>query len=207
MNRRRGYTAIEMMCVVVVVAIVAVILWPDEEAERREQARLAAEKIEADVSYARSLSIANPGDPAAIKIDPGQNRYHIARQSDVDTPIKHPTRGKPYIVQFGPGGDPGFDKVSLDGAEVGGGDVLLFESSGRLATPNVAVFQVSAGDAKSEVLIAPAAANTTIGDRYTKTVSLDKSTEATEPVVEEGSGGEMITEPKGGMEQTTIEIN
>jgi prepilin-type N-terminal cleavage/methylation domain-containing protein len=169
---RNAYTIIELLIVVVVVGIVAAVAWPDAEAGLREQARLAAERFENDVEYARSLSLRDPSDPAAIKIEPDANRYFISKKSAPDTPINHPVTKKPYIVQFGPGGLPGLDQVKIDGAELGGDAVLVFESTGNLDQSTPAVLQLSAAGAEAEVIVAPAGGSAKVGVTYTKTVTL-----------------------------------
>lgn len=188
---RRAYTMIEMLVVVVIMGIVAVIAWPDEDAAAREQARLAAERFENDVDYARSLSLSDPADPAAIKIEPDNNRYFIARKSTPSTPVTHPVTKKPYIVQYGPGGTPGLDQVTIEGAELGGDALLVFESTGALDQAIPAVLQLKAAGADAEVVLAPSGTDTKIGETLTKSVSLV-------PSVAEGAGKlvEVVLTPK-----------
>ncbi|GMU32914.1 MAG: hypothetical protein AMXMBFR20_07860 [Planctomycetia bacterium] len=169
---RNAYTIVELLIVVVVVGIVAAVAWPDAEAGLREQARLAAERFENDVEYAKSLSLRDPADPAAIKIEPDNNRYFISKKSVPDTPITHPVTKKPYIVQYGPGGTPGLDQVKIDGAELGGDAVVVLESTGNLDQSTSAVLQLSAAGAEAEVIVAPAGGGTKVGGTFTKTVSL-----------------------------------
>ena len=172
---RNAYTIIEMLIVVVVVGIVAAVAWPDAEAGLREQARLAAERFENDVEYARSLSLRDPSDPAAIKIEPDNNRYFISKKSAPDTPVTHPVTKKPYIVQYGPGGVPGLDQVKIDGAELGGDAVVVLESAGNLDQSMPAVLQISAAGAEAEVVVSPASGGTKVGVTHTKTGTLKPS--------------------------------
>lgn len=169
---RHAYSVVEMLIVIVVVGIVAVVAWPDPETAQKEQARLAAERFENDVTFARSLTIRDPSDPTAIKVEPDNNRYMVTKKSAPDTPINHPVKKKPYIVQFGPGGEPGLELVKISGAELGGDAVIVFEPEGRLDQSIPAVLQLLAGDVKAEVTVAPAAAAIKINEEYTKTVSL-----------------------------------
>lgn len=169
---RNGYTIVELLIVVVVVGIVTAVAWPDSEAGLREQARLAAQRFENDVEYAKSLSLRDPADPAAIKIEPDNNRYFISKKSAPDTPVTHPVTKKPYIVQYGPGGTPGFDQVKITGAELGGDAVVVLESAGNLDQTTPAVLQVSAAGAEAEVVVSPAGSSTKTGLTLTKTVTL-----------------------------------
>lgn len=186
--QRNAYTIIELLIVVVVVGIVTAVAWPDSEAGLREQARLAAERFENDVEYARSLSLGDPSDPAAIKIEPDNNRYLISKKSAPDTPVTHPVTKKPYIVQYGPGGVPGLEQVTIAGAELGGDAVMVFEAAGNLDQSTPAVLQISAAGAEAEVVVAPASGGTKVGVTYTKTVTL-KPTEIVEDVGEVIIGG------------------
>ncbi len=169
---RNGYTIVELLIVVVVVGIVTAVAWPDSEAGLREQARLAAQRFENDVEYAKSLSLRDPADPAAIKIEPDNNRYLISKKSAPNTPVTHPVTKKPYIVQYGPGGTPGLDQVKIDGAELGGDAVVVLESTGNLDQSTSAVLQLSAAGAEAEVIVAPAGGSTKVGGTFTKTVTL-----------------------------------
>lgn len=120
---RRAFTYIELLIVAVVLAIVTILALPDSDAAAKEQGRQAARRLESDISYARSLSIAQPVDPAILKISPDDNRYWIARSSSPDTPIAHPITGNSFCVQFGPNGTPGFEYVAIAAADLGGDNV------------------------------------------------------------------------------------
>lgn len=167
MRSRKGYTCIELTMVVVVVAIVIYCSTSDEDNGSKEQARLAAEKFEADVAYARSASIARPDDPLVIKFDTPNNRYWLASSATPNTPITHPRSGKPYLISYGAGGTGGLDKVQLLADDVGTDQVLGFKSTGSTDQQTSATLQLSAGDAVAEVAVAPASGTSNVKKAFT----------------------------------------
>ncbi len=156
MPRRRGFTYIELMIGVVVVAILVVVALPDEEAAAGEEARQFALRYQADLEYARSLTIARPDDPMVLKVDAANDRYWLARRSAPDTPIQHPRTKKPYIVQAGDTGPAGSKRVSIEGVDFDGGDVLEFEPMGGTTGNANGLLELKSGEAKYEVATSPA---------------------------------------------------
>ncbi len=169
MVRRRGFTYIELMIAVVVAAILVVAALPDEEASAKEEGRQFARKYEADVSFARSLTIARPDDPVVIKVDAANDRYWLARRSTPDTPIEHPGSKKPYIVQAGPTGPTGSKRVTINATDYhGGGAVLEFASTGETTSDTASLFQIESGNTEYEVATTSAAGESTTSDGYSK---------------------------------------
>ncbi len=160
-EKRSGFTMIEMMTVVVIVAIITVAALPDAGAAAKEEGRHAAEMFEGDVSYARSLSIAQPGDPVIIKVDVDNNRYWLARQITPDTPIAHPRTGLPYLRSFGSVGDAGLQHVAILGQDFDGDAILGFDAMGGLDQDAEAILQFTASGASYEISVAPVTANAT----------------------------------------------
>ncbi len=191
MHSRKGYTCIELTMVVIVVAIVIYCSTSNEDNGGKEQARLAAEKVESDVAYARSASIARPDDPLVIKIDTANNRYWLASSSTPNTPIAHPRSGKPYLISFGAGGTGGLDKVKLLAGDVGGDQVLAFKSTGSTDQQTPAKIQIAADTAVAEVSVASASGTSTVKDALT--VDLGYGT------------GTTLTKTSGGLVEKVIE--
>lgn len=157
--------------VVVVLVIVAVGAWPDRGADLAQQVKIASQQFEADVSYARSLTIAQPDDPAAIKFDAPNDKYWIARESAVDTPVAHPRTKKPYVIQLGKTGRSQTRDVSIEGLDVGGDSTLSFDSTGNTKEADTSFVQLSASGIAAEVAVSPVGATVTVGSSLTKVLT------------------------------------
>lgn len=162
MNERNAFTYTEMLIVISVAAILFLAAIPDSATAAREEGRLLARRFEADVAYARSLTIADPADPVIIKVDAINNRYWLARSSAPDTPIAHPLKKRPYIVQVGSKGRVGSKYVDIIAVDFGGDAVLSFDGTGSTDQDTVALLQLSGGGSDYEVAISPISADSTV---------------------------------------------
>ena len=115
MYKRSAFTLIELGIVAVVVIILFVAVLPDGDTAAKQQGLNLARQFEADVAYARSLSVAQPDDLALIQVHVANNRYWLARASAPMVPITHPRTKKPYLIQAGEGGDAGLKHVTIVG--------------------------------------------------------------------------------------------
>ncbi|MBN2560686.1 MAG: prepilin-type N-terminal cleavage/methylation domain-containing protein [Phycisphaerae bacterium] len=161
-----AFTIVELIVVVVVAAILALMAMPDSDTAAKEQGGRVATTFEADVHYARSLSIARPDDPVVIKVDGDGNRYWLAKAASPDTPIAHPRTGLPFLRQFGPDGDPGMEQVQLVACDLGGDAVLGFDSLGGLDQQTPAILQLTSAGADYEVVVAPIATRTVTTKKF-----------------------------------------
>lgn len=161
MYKRSAFTYIELGIVTVVIMILFVVALPDGETAAKQQGIELAHRFEADVAYARSLSVAQPDDPALIQVDGANNRYWLARASAPTVPIMHPRTKKPYLIQTGPGGDRGLDKVTIVALDFDGDEILGFDSLGSTDQDTVAVLQLSSGGGEYEVSVSPTNSATT----------------------------------------------
>jgi Tfp pilus assembly protein FimT len=123
-------TLVEMLIVIVALAIVASIVVP--MAANAESTRLggAARLMVIDIEFAQHQSISRPDDPCLLRIDQDNNRYWIARASDLDTPIIDPGSLEPLLGQFGAGRGAEFSGVSIAGYSLDGDTELRFDGVG-----------------------------------------------------------------------------
>jgi type II secretory pathway pseudopilin PulG len=192
LSNRKAYTCIELMMVVMVVAIVIAVALSTEDNVGKEKARLAAERFESDVAYARRASIARPDDPVVIRLDQVNNRYWLAAASSPETPLEHPFSGEPYIVNLGtgPSGEP--QDVHLVAADFGGDAILGFNATGSTDQATQAVLQLTAKGAEYEVIVSPAGGKSTVGSKFTQVLvepADPPDLGPTEPVEPVGGGG------------------
>ena len=168
MANRKAYTCIELMMVVLVVSIVIAFSLSGEDNTGKEKARLAAERFESDVAYARRASIARPDNPVVIKLDTANNRYWLASASSPDTPLAHPFSGDPYVVNLGTSASGEPQGVQLVAADFGGDAVLGFSTTGTTDQATEAVLQLTASGAEFEVVVAPAGGQSKVSAKFTK---------------------------------------
>lgn len=137
---RRAFTLIEMMIVVLLMAIVAVVVLPNASADGTVRLVSAVNMIVADIEYAQSLSLAEPSDPALVRIDEAAESYWIARASDPATPVNRPN-GEPYVVTYGT--DPGVDLLGVTLDLENEAKDIQYDEFGRLSTVGERVILVT----------------------------------------------------------------
>ena len=108
-RRCSGFTVLEILIVVVILAIASVMVVPMMSSASSIQIRSAANIIAADLEYAKSLAISR-GQNFSIEFDTGAESYSLLDQDDVV--ISHPIRkGHNYIIDFR--NDSRLDKVNI----------------------------------------------------------------------------------------------
>lgn len=140
----------EVLVVVAIISIVAAVIVPRIGTTGPAQLSAAAKLVSADLAYAQSESIANTDDPRVVVFDLANNRYHIAKSSDPNTPITEPTTKQPYRVTFGQGRARHLGGVTLHGYALGGDDRVAFGAYGQVTdqTTPARVTLAAGGDMK-----------------------------------------------------------
>lgn len=157
MKKHSAFTLMELMVVVVIAAILFVASVPDSDAVTKEGVRQFTEKLEADLSYARTLTIADPSDSTILKMDPDTNRYWLAKESAPDTPIANPSTKKPFIVQTGNGSKAqgALKRLEIVATAFAGDQILKFNSIGTLDQQSDAIVRVKVGETFFDVDVNP----------------------------------------------------
>jgi prepilin-type N-terminal cleavage/methylation domain-containing protein len=170
MNTRNAFTLVELMIVVVILAILTMAALPDSDSAIQEEAQRASELFEADVDYARSLTIARPDTPIGIKMSVTANKYWLAPVATPDTPILHPQTGQLYLRQFGTAGPEGLKHVQLAAPNWDADGVLKFDPTGGTTRSTNATASFESGLAVYATQVSPAG---------NKTVTVSETTDAT----------------------------
>ena len=101
MRRARGFSLIEMVCVIAIIAVISAIALPHwASAVQNQQMNLALRRISSDIALAQAR--ANYGSAAVtITFSPATNSYQIVGMPDPDRPAQTYTvnlSGDPYHV-------------------------------------------------------------------------------------------------------------
>ena len=122
---RRGFTIIEILIVVVILAIAAMTAIPMLSSAGSVQVKSVANMIAADLEYAKSLAITK-GQSFSAVFNTSADSYSIKDQSG--TTIQHPVKkGFDYVIDFHA---EGLDKADITGANFGGSPQVEFNYLG-----------------------------------------------------------------------------
>jgi prepilin-type N-terminal cleavage/methylation domain-containing protein len=126
--RRRGFTLVEILTVVVILGIASAIIIPQMGTRDDMRAKAAARTLVADLIYAQNLAIST-GQVVYVRFDVAANSYSLltnpanakAKKGD---PVEHPLRGEgeDYVTQFGPTSR-GYEQVKIESAVMNGVDL------------------------------------------------------------------------------------
>ncbi|MCK4887190.1 MAG: GspH/FimT family pseudopilin [Planctomycetes bacterium] len=135
----RGFTLVEIIIVIVIISIAAAMVVPMMSSADDIQLRSAANKLAADIEYAKSMAISR-GQRYTVVFDETAESYQIEDSNSVI--IDHPVRKDLYIEQFG--GTSRLSKVEISDADFDGADSVTFDSIG--CPDNGGTVTLTAGD-------------------------------------------------------------
>jgi len=123
----RGFTIIEILIVVVILAIAAMTAIPMISSAGSIQVRSVASMIAADLEYAKSLAITK-GQDFSVVFDTSGDSYEIKMGDQNGTTILHPVKkGFDYVIDLQ---DEGLGKADITGAAFGGNPHVKFDYLG-----------------------------------------------------------------------------
>lgn len=158
---RPAFTMVELAIAAVVVAILTVAAWPNREADDQNRLDAAISRLEADIEYARNLSLTTPADPAVLKVDMDGDKYWISKLNDPDKkPIRNPVTRKDYVVQLGRAGDSSVRNVSIVANNFGAEQMLKFDAYGGINTDGNVGLEFRSGERIGSLRITAGSAGT-----------------------------------------------
>ena len=96
-NNSKGFTLVEIIIVVVILGIAAVLAVPTLSNAADIQVRSAANRIAADLDYAKNLAITHQRT-YSIVFNPSGEAYEI--QDESGSPVSNPLTGNDFVVDF-----------------------------------------------------------------------------------------------------------
>ena len=152
-----GFTLIEIVLVVVIMAIVAGLAIPMMTSATSSQISSAANIIAADLEYAKSMAIGRQ-KVYYVVFDESSESYHL---EDTNGTIDHPVKkGFKYIMDFS--SDSRVGEVEIASADFGGSNTVAFDYLGSPDNGGTIVLQ--AGDRSMTITVAPVTGYITISN-------------------------------------------
>lgn len=165
-NRSRvvaGFSLIEMMIVVVVLAIASALVVPRMSSASSTQVTWAAQMLAADLQAAQSESMSHPDDPRVVVVKADGTSYWIAAASDPATPVNNPLEQKPWLLAFGDGRGKHLAHVVMPANNIGPDMALGFGRYGEPDQTHDAVFVLGADSHIAQVTVAFDTGTVTVG--------------------------------------------
>jgi len=165
---RLGFTLVEIMIVVVLLGIVSLLAIPMVSNAADMQVRAAANRIAADLDYAKGLAVTHQ-QSYSIVFSPSGESYTI--QDEGGTAIEHPVNPGSFVIDFSTDGN--FSRVDLVDADFDSdmSNAITFDYLGSpyrgtdtSAPMNVGLIELSSDNFTLYVKIEPVTGYITIDD-------------------------------------------
>lgn len=195
---RRAFTLVDLSIAIAIVGIAVAIVIPTASPSERLQLIGATNTLIADIEFAQSETLANPGAPTIVRFDSDTDSYWIAKKSDPDTPITHPINGDPYRRELNTP-----TSTLLNITLPSGGNAIAFNDMGALVTSENIVVRIQSSIDDMWILInkdTGFASSSNTEPEYTEPEPLPEPEPEPEPELkdpEEGEGGGIIKDLGG----------
>lgn len=155
----RGFTLVEIIMIVVIIGIIGLLAVPMIGSAAPMQLRAAANKVAADLEYAKSMAISRQRY-YSVEFNDSNETYYISNST---TPrIDDPMTGKDYLVNFS--ADSRISNVDIDSVDFDSQSSITFDYLGSpfagVGTSSdlidgTAGITLTAGNAQIKVLVEP----------------------------------------------------
>lgn len=165
-GRRAGFTLLEAMIVVVVVAIASALAVARLGSTSQQQLVGAAQLMAGDLGFAQIESVTKSDDPRAMVLltPPGQpHGYRIEASSTPGVAVTNPVGKTPYEVTFGRGRAASLKEVAIDSHTFGSDNKLGFGLYGQLDQSTPATVTLAARGQTVTLTIDAVTGEVTIG--------------------------------------------
>jgi prepilin-type N-terminal cleavage/methylation domain-containing protein len=128
-RRRSGFTMIELLCVVVIMAIAAAIVFAGMSNENDLQAASGGRTVLADLTYAQNYAIATQ-QPTYVTFNTGTKTYSLCSSLNPVTYLTNPISKANYTNTFGTGGLANLTNCGFGTVNLGGQSSMYFDELG-----------------------------------------------------------------------------
>jgi len=153
---RGGFTLVELIVVVVILAIAAAMVVPYASGTGEMSCQAAARRLMADLEYAQNQAIVTQ-TTIKVTFDSSSNSYTVANQSG---PLIHPITKKDYVVDFDT--EDTLKGITISAVAFGGGAEVSFSA---LGAPDLGgSVDLAAGSSTYRVTVAPVTGRVSVAE-------------------------------------------
>ncbi len=98
---RMGFTFIEVMMTIAIMAMVFTIAMPIMQNDDHFRVVAAARIVSSDLELAQVMTLSDPGAPVIVVFSTTLPKYHLAHPDTFKTPLNREDNGLPYVVEMG----------------------------------------------------------------------------------------------------------
>ncbi len=162
---KAGFTIIEILIAVAVLAVLVAAVIPSFTPDDRQRLNAAAMLLASDIEYAKVATLARPGNPLIVRFADDGTGYWIAEADSPNAPVTRADTDEPYAVTFGAGRASGINDIKATPANMTSRS-LVFDAHGGLddftLTPTVSLTIGETNHPRVVITIAPTTGTTTV---------------------------------------------